>query len=307
MRPVVAALVVSSTSLLLTLVLSANPTCSHAQLPSDAGTEPPSTAPLPVRPEAQPSSDPSALPPDTPPDEAAVAPGGTRRDPSTRDEEVEIIEPALMWRRSHEAAVLSIAGVLPVLPAGQLDARRTKGFGFDLQFLAAGRGWPVLLGLGGGNLYLKYSSKTQWEDWHWEGDWPFEDVRYTKGSTTTTHSTELRHAEVLVRFQPWWGRVRPYVETAFGLSVLWQGMTVDSEVVRAKRSAAVLYAATLGVDVQVLSRRDVIVLSVGARHLRTGPLRQHTYVANAAGEIVRRSHRESLALWAPFVALSIAY
>lgn len=55
--------------------------------------------------------------------------------------------------------------------------------------------------------------------------WTQSDLQLT--TTTVVRSAQLRHAEALVRFEPFGGIVRPFVEGTLGVVAVWESTRLD--------------------------------------------------------------------------------
>jgi hypothetical protein len=239
---------------------------------------------------------------------------------SASESEPELAEPSeqereqLAWQdtdpRREGAAVITLSGELAIQDPQSASAQsREVGGGFHLAVVGRGRKWPLLFGLGIGVTYLDYSSQAG----------PREGFVF-KQDTTLSRSLELRHVDLIVRVQPWWGRVRPYVEGSFGLAGLWDasawtasdGTTLDSS--EKQRSVSYLTGASVGLDVVLWTLSDDeldathLLLSVGARRLYTGPMTWTWVVLSQGSDEARLSSvRERMRLWQPFVSLSLSF
>jgi hypothetical protein len=206
------------------------------------------------------------------------------------------------------------------LDMGILDPDSTHdkyhlGFGFNVQVVGGRTGWwPFMFGLGGG--FITFDSTTQ--------DGPITGYVDDDGSfgiaTTSDHrSVEIRHAEAIVRIQPWWGRVRPYVEGAVGLAVLWHASslrnTASNEVIAyadEQRDASVLFGGTLGVEWELWPMWEheaysySLVLTTAVKRWYTGPMERPRYVGSADEALRTEGQHEMLAMWVPLIALSIS-
>ncbi|MDB4975152.1 MAG: hypothetical protein JWN48_3493 [Myxococcaceae bacterium] len=256
-------------------------------------------------------------------DESSTAPltpvfpaaAGPRAAPAARSEAALASndEPGWLWRRSQGALVLSLAGELAFVASGAITGEPKVVGGVEGQLLGALRGWPLLVGLGAGSVVLERARRAEYGPWGWQRDEDSLLPQYGRSSTITRHSLQLRHVELVARFQPYWGVVRPYLESFVGVGSLWQGTKVNSELVEKTRSAAVLYGATLGLDWQLfpqaLLNEHFVVLTLAFKRLHTGQLTRKASVASEADRTIPAAGlhvRDSLALWTPMLALGIA-
>ncbi len=215
--------------------------------------------------------------------------------------------------RREGAGLVTVSSDLGILDPQSVTGRsRTIGGGFAAEVLGRGRRWPLFVGLGLGVLWLGQSRQ------------PGPTLGLSRpeggfyfGATAIEHSLELRHAELLVRVQPWSGRLRPYVEGATGLAALWGSTTlrdIGGSALRrseSQRSVSFLVGVSVGLDVLLLKlSEDVIscwtlVLSAGVRRLYTGAMAIPAFAVDEAGEARISSAHERMRLWQPFLALTI--
>jgi hypothetical protein len=119
----------------------------------------------------------------------------------SEEEEAELAWANLNWR--DEGAVLaSLHGELGIFDPNASSPNEHALFGGgSLQIAARLANWPMLLGLGGGATWTK---STYRPGPAYFGSVPSGDFYF--GPTTQHATVELRHVELLVRVQPWWGR-----------------------------------------------------------------------------------------------------
>ena len=126
------------------------------------------------------------------------------------------------------------------MPAGQIGFERNLAGGISGFLLAAPPQWPFFFGVGAGNLWLETSSqrgpRVRVRD----------DALPWRSTTTIERSLEIRHLEAIVRVQPYFGRVRPYLEGSFGLGVLWQGADLEDDQERDRRAERQRRATWIG-------------------------------------------------------------
>lgn len=215
----------------------------------------------------------------------------------------------VLTRRDGASIVLSFAGELGAMPRGQVGSGRKVVGGLSGQVVVAPPHVPLLLGLGAGNLWLSTSSQ-RGPDVTVRDD--FERFRST---TTIERSLEIRHFEAVVRLQPYFGRVRPYLEGSFGLGVLWQGADLEDDAGNVlarqdrQRKATWISGGAAGLDI-ALHQPDGdggFCLSLGVKGLRTGALPRIVFSDAQEAFRVSSSGRAKLTMWLPFVAVSYAY
>jgi hypothetical protein len=168
-----------------------------------------------------------------------------------------------------------------------------------------------MLGLGGGLMSF------------WASDEPGPTVGYLVGSSlelTGTHvvrSLELRHAELLVRLQPLFWRVRPYLEAELGLGFIWQTARLRSDLGDRLesddrlRGVAVLYGATFGVDWMIFPQSAhgsvtyALGLTTGIKGVGTGPVPAMDYAADAGRHLSASTTSEALHMWTFFIGATL--
>lgn len=217
--------------------------------------------------------------------------------------------------KTRGTGVGSVALDMGILDPDTTHEKYHLGFGFNVQVVGGRAGWwPFMFGLGGG--FITFDSTTQ--DGPTTG-YVDEDGSFGIATTTDHRSVEIRHAEAIVRIQPWWGRVRPYLEGAVGLAVLWHASslrrTTSNDVIAdsdEQRDASVLFGCTLGVEWELWpmweheAYRYSLVLTTSVKRWYTGPMERPRYVGSADEALRAEEHREMLAMWVPLIALSIS-
>lgn len=203
-----------------------------------------------------------------------------------------------------------VAGELFFLEPSRVDEEKRLALGVNFFAVLAPRRSPMMVGLGGGFMSVSRRETRGPVVWVLDG----QGLAIT--TTTVGRSVELRHVEALFRFQPFWGTVRPFVEGAVGMIALWDSAWLDDASgetlisVEGQRDMGLMGGGTLGVDLQLFPmRRDEtgtygLLLTAGVRRWFTSPLDRPTYVAADDGTATRDDLRQSLRMWAPFVALS---
>lgn len=227
---------------------------------------------------------------------ALIAPEG----PEERD--------VMLTRRTQATWLLGVVGELGAMPRGQVGSGRNVVGGLAVHALVAPPHWPLLLGLGAGNFWLSSSSQ-RGPDVNVQGD--FETFR---SRTTVERSLEVRHFEGIVRLQPYFGRVRPYLEGSFGLGVLWQGADLEDQVgtvlarQERKRKPSWISGGAAGVDFDLTRSQSGAGLSlgVGVKVLRTGALPRIVF-SEARDSYQVSSGRAQLTMWLPFVTVSFTF
>lgn len=207
--------------------------------------------------------------------------------------------------RTIGTAVGSLVLDVPMLSPDDAHPRYVPGVGFSFQIVGGRERWPFMFGLGGGILLFDGSSQSG-SLTGYQG----ADASFTFATTEHVTTSEIRHAELVVRFQPYWGVVRPFLELSAGLGVLWHGDRLENSATGEtianhdqQRSAGVLFGAALGLDFRLHTAHPVtqtnnIVLSVALRRWYNGPMERPELSAEA-------SARSLLAMWVPFVGVAI--
>jgi hypothetical protein len=208
------------------------------------------------------------------------------------------------WERPAGLFIASVGLELGVLRAGQIGPERDLAGGFQMQVLGAGKRWPLMVGLGGGNLWLAYASE------------PGPEVRFESDegvwipATTVERSLELSHLELMTRFQPLWGWARPYLEGFVGLAILRQSAEVQdrSGNVLAEqvpdRDVGMVYGGTLGVDLG--SRHGGFTFTMGVKRLCTHSL-DRVVLTNDGDSWSLSDEEQKIAMWSPFMAVSLVF
>jgi hypothetical protein len=93
---------------------------------------------------------------------------------------------------------------------------------WNVQFGVGPKRYPVTFGLGTGAMVTASRSYAGPSGtWIHNGEIDF-------GPTTVTQRTELRHVELMVRLEPDWIRVRPFVELTGGVAQFWTTTTMQA-------------------------------------------------------------------------------
>lgn len=222
-------------------------------------------------------------------------------------------EPAALTPEEEGTGVIWLAGELGVLDPDAAFGEHAYAGGFSLHAVGGRRSWPFMIGLGGGLLSFDRESTG--------GPligYTSSDNGFVCCQTTIERSVQIRHAEALLRVQPFWGIARPYAELALGFAVLWHFNSLDDKYgdTIASRdeqlSVSVLYGGTLGVDWRLHSfgrgarwTAD-IVLTTGISRYYTGPMERPRYLADIDQQPVVTKLDAPLAMWIPFIAIAIS-
>ena len=167
-----------------------------------------------------------------------------------------------------------------------------------------------MLGLGAGLLVFGTTRK------------PGPGVLWSDGSSlafTTSEivrSTELRHAEAVVRFEPFFWRVRPFVEAYLGFAVVWSTAKLvgadDAVIESAERqhTIAMMYGATLGLNWNVVGARPGtsmmrVDLTAGIKRLMTTATDSIDYAQGEGSRVVVNPDRSPLGMWAPLLGITL--
>ena len=183
--------------------------------------------------------------------------------------------------------------------------------GWDFRFGGGVHGIPLTLGLGGGALvYSTQSFKGPTGVFTSGGEVGF-------GPTTVVRTTEMRHVDLLVRLEPEWRFIRPFVEGTIGtaqfftshhLSTDWQGFTVDQQ----ERGDMLAFAWGWAVGLNIEPTRLYsgprgslgLAVSIGLRSFSSTPLQFSLPIPDDAdGRLLRM--RAPLDVMAPFLGLAI--
>jgi hypothetical protein len=180
--------------------------------------------------------------------------------------------------------------------------------GWDFRFAAGLRGIPLLVGLGGGALTYSSRSFAGPTGVFGRGD----EVGF--GPTTLERTTEMRHFDLLLRLEPEWRIVRPFVEgtigtaqffTAYRLSTDWQGL--DLSATEHGKGIAFAWGWAVGLNVepwQIYSGRQGtlgLVISAGLRGFDSRPV--DYAIDDPQGRLL--AARTPFEMLAPFVGVAI--
>jgi hypothetical protein len=209
--------------------------------------------------------------------------------------------------------VVTLAGELEIVDPSKLTpAGHVLAGGLSVQAVLGLEPWPFMVGLGAG--FLRFAER----DLSSPRAGNLEDDPYVVGTTRPVSTSELRHAELVLRIEPWWGRVRPYAEGIFGFATLWDTSVVQDDrnndiVTRdEQRSIALLYGVSAGVELRVLSlgtyqaAHSDLTVAIGVKRLWTGTMEQEVRTVTADNERRTSTVESGLRIWCPFVTLSVS-
>lgn len=222
-------------------------------------------------------------------------------------------EPPSLTPAQEGTGVMWLAGEFAMLDPDAAFGEYAYAGGFSLHAVGGRHTWPFLIGLGGGILVFDASSARGPAVGYTSSDNGFVCCR-----TTIDRSVEIRHAEFLLRVQPFWGIARPYVEMALGFAALWHfnslndryGGTIESR--DEQLSVGLLYGGTLGIDWRLHSfgrgpsMTLDIVLSTGVTRYYTSSMERPRYLADIDQQPRVTKLDAPLSLWIPFVAIGIS-
>lgn len=225
----------------------------------------------------------------------------------------EVVEPPSLVPPEREGlGLVGVATNLAIVQPDKTYARELFGFGFTLHIMGRPRGWPVIVGIEGGITSFGSTSaagpivgRANANGW-------------SIGTTTVRRSIEWRHAALLMRFQPWWGWFRPYVEGAFGIVGAWhtgtlrdaRGETIEAQ--DEQRSVGALYGLTLGIDWRLHSTApgacgtNAIVLTTAIKRWGTTSMERPGYFIDEDTVVVTKQHAP-LTLWTPYLGISVTF
>ncbi|HVU02398.1 MAG TPA: hypothetical protein VHE30_11630 [Polyangiaceae bacterium] len=171
-------------------------------------------------------------------------------------------------------------GALPVAP------------GYMVEFGVGPRALPLTLGVRAGVLLLDQETLSG---------------AIGSDSGAVTRSTELRHAALVLRLQPDFRWVRPFVTAEVGFGALWEVRSDDPSTDGLQRETTWTRGVSLGIDVEAWTRRTdgrldgAAYFTLGVRGFETGPF----MTAPAADPAVSGADR-AFRVVCPFVALTVA-
>jgi hypothetical protein len=222
-------------------------------------------------------------------------------------------EPTSITPEQEGTGVMWAAGEFAVLDPDAAFGDYAYAGGFSLHVVGGRHTWPFMIGLGGGMLQFDASSARGPEVGYTSVNNGFVCCR-----TTVDRSVEIRHAELLLRVQPFWGVARPYVEFAFGFAALWHmnnlndkyGDTIASR--DEQLSVSYLYGGSLGIDWRIYTGRRgpswtaAIVITTGVTRYYTGAMGRPRYLADIDAQPIVTKLDAPLSLWMPFIAIGIS-
>jgi hypothetical protein len=205
-------------------------------------------------------------------------------------------------------AVLSLSGGVPLLMPHGVSSELGVGYGFELTFVV--RTWaPVMLGVSVGRASFGSSARSD------GAVLSADDEGVTLSRATALTDLSLSHLSAALRYEPYWGPIRPFVELTAGPTMLWTDYSVSDSVGRELESDSkfhsfgLLSGAALGFDIPFSRDRwrehtpsyfvDLSV-TLGARYWGTTPMR-HPRLDDTLGVTRERAMMQA---WVPFVALT---
>lgn len=137
------------------------------------------------------------------------------------------------------------------------------------------------------------------------GEWFLQN----ENSAASVYSVDVRHVDLVLRLEPDWRWVRPFVSASVGVAALYLTPTGDFGHEDAEQQDLALNRGlSLGVDLELWGRRrngengtGALTLTLGVRGSETGPLFYLPYAAESVG-----SRGGSFGTRAPFVAVTLA-
>lgn len=204
------------------------------------------------------------------------------------------------------AGVFTLAGQMAIIDPGPGEITREVGGGFDLNILFRRKAWPVFVGFGFGVLMSNVGTRTSTTR-----GWTSEGGSLGYGVTDEVfinRAGELRHVDLLLRVQPFWGIARPYVEGLAGIAGVSETTERNGQVGELDRGVAGVFAVTLGVDWRLWSWGPGpngtvdLVLSTGVKRLFTTPVDRPVFT----GVGTPGSERDGLEMWVPFAGIGLA-
>jgi hypothetical protein len=213
------------------------------------------------------------------------------------------------------------AGLTVWVPQGELARHDATTTGWSLQFGAGPKRLPLMLGLGAGA--LRTASRS---DAGPRGVWVHDDTT-DFGPTTVLNTVELRHVELILRLEPDWPRVRPFLEGTAGFCQYWTTTTMSADwtggVVGGGESAAD-YAPAFGLGgglivsplrpLRVAPGADgtgggelALALTLGVRLVRGGGLAVATPLTPDGASTTLAPARAALDAVAPYASLTVNF
>lgn len=205
--------------------------------------------------------------------------------------------------------VASLSGDGALLQPSGYRRKLMPGGGLSLQVIGRQRTWPVMIGVGGGVLHFLPNGQAG-------PRLTLDGMRSV--DTRVSRGLDMRHVELIVRVERFWGAVRPFAEGSVGVAVLWSTARLlgahDAELGSGdkQRNITALFGLSLGVDFRLWSsgkgRHGTwdLVMTTGIRRWWTSGFVLPSYHTNEAGRLQIDQSRRGLGLWMPFVALSFA-
>ncbi|MFO7181879.1 MAG: hypothetical protein DIU78_024490 [Pseudomonadota bacterium] len=216
--------------------------------------------------------------------------------------DVEATSPNDAEGRPRGSALLGVYGG-PAFRQRHQDGFRTPlAYDFGLTLAVARLEWPVSVGLGVGATLLDQQVR----------DGPtvisFYDGSLVLEELDEGYSVDLRRIEAVVRWQPFWGSVRPFVEASGGLAILHTTILGVEE----RDDLGALFGATVGAEIELVSfvkdanHHAGLFLTVGVRRTWTTTFDRVVVGPAATGRTGPVVDREPLRLWLPFVGVTIS-
>jgi hypothetical protein len=179
-------------------------------------------------------------------------------------------------------AVATLGGAALIVDGAHADGSGATAPAWTLEFAMKPQSFPLLFGVGFGSGYF--------------------DVERPNGDPYTT--VVFRRFEVLTRYQPYWGIVRPYAQASLGVG--WMSYAKSAVVLGSDEerhaSMSAIASLGLGIDWRLFwlspepNVRQSVVLSTGVKRLfATSGLHPATQ-----GD-------ETLGMWMPFVAVGVSF
>jgi hypothetical protein len=207
------------------------------------------------------------------------------------------------------------------LPQGDLARQGSAAPGWAVQFGVGPKRLPFTLGLGAG--VVTTASRT---DPGPTGVWVHDDT-IDFGPTTIGRAVELRHVELVLRLEPDWARLRPFLEATGGVFQSWTVTTMTADwtggVLDAREDArgwTPAYGLGGGLvltpfrPLQVGPRADgtgggsiAVALTLGVRVVRGGELAVATPESPDGSSTMLSPARAALAAVAPYALLTFAF
>jgi hypothetical protein len=130
-----------------------------------------------------------------------------------------------------------------------------------------------------------------------------------ENAAPSVYSVDVRHVDLVLRLEPDWRWVRPFLSASVGVAALYLTVTDDSRATGdEQQDLALSRGLSLGVDIELWGRRrngesgtGALTLTLGMRGSETGPLFYLPYEAPSVGQ-----RGGSFGIRAPFMAVTLA-